>query len=73
MKEMRDILPKEKIEAADDTLSWYLEDLLLTYKYNYKDKFFRDLNALRPFLSRQVYILLYRIGEARSWKKGGSL
>lgn len=63
--EMRDLLPKEKPLAHDDTLEWYLEDLFLAYKYNYKENFFRDISALKPYLSEQVYRMLIYIGEHR--------
>lgn len=64
--EMKDILEKkEPIIARDDTLNFYLEDLLLAYKYNSKQKFYRDLNALKPFLSVTLYRALKSIADNR--------
>lgn len=64
---MRDIIPEEKPLASDGTARWYLEDLLLSYQYKFKYKFFRDINALRPFLSVQIIRMLISIGEDHCW------
>lgn len=60
-KNMEDILPKEKPAAIN--VSWYLEDLLLSYKYSMRSRFERDLNAIKPYLSNVVYNCLVNILE----------
>lgn len=67
-QEMKDLLPKEIPSEYGKDLQWYLHDLLLSYKYNYKDRFLRDLNYLKPFLSRQIYLLFVDIYEEHFWK-----
>lgn len=62
VSEMRDIVPEETLKKQVDAV-WYLQDLLLAYKYNMKDRFARDLNALKPFLNRFTFSVLEEVLE----------
>ena len=64
-KYMRDILPEEKIPEAAKNLSWYIEELLLSYKYDMKQRYFKSLTAIKDLLPKQIYLILESIGENR--------
>ena len=64
-KMMKDILPQEKIPEAAKNLSWYIEELLLSYKYDMKERYFKSLEAIKDYLKPQTYLILLSIGENR--------
>ena len=61
-KYFKDILPKENPHEPGD-LFWYVEDLLLSYKYGLKNKFLRDLDKIRPLINDKMYRFLMDISE----------
>lgn len=59
---MKDITVKKcDFVATNDSLAWYLESLLLAYKYNRREMFEKYLHALKDYLSPIVYHQLEEI------------
>ena len=63
-REMRDIVPKEIPDNYGKDLPWYIEELLLAYKYNDKSRYFKSLNYIKKYDSnKRLTNILQDIGD----------
>lgn len=49
----------------------YMSNLMYSFKYGMKDKYYKTLERLKPFMDDDLYNWYYNFGSSQLWVKGG--
>lgn len=51
-----------ELKKGSVDVNFYLSELLYSYKYGYKERYYRSLEKLKPYLDDRLYVFFYNFG-----------